>query len=1492
MDKPFSDDETFNVLCPLVRNWFKNKFKEFSPPQKFSIMNIHCRENTLISSPTGSGKTLSAFTAILNELIQLSGKGILENKAYCIYISPLKALANDIEKNLNQPLKEIKEEAEKTIKGSSSMIDIRVAIRTGDTTTKEKASMLKKTPHIIITTPESLGIMLTSPKLREKLQNVEWIIIDEIHAIASSKRGTQLSVCIERLSALTKKANPNSEFTRIGLSATVSPLEKVAQFLVGMENAELEKFRSCKIIDVQNIKKMDLKVLSPVPNLIESDYKTTYDRMYELLDKLIQDHKTTLIFTNTRSATERVVHHLKDRFPKNYVKLNEDGTKDEESEINDRSYIGAHHSSLSKDHRLNIENKLKDGKLKCVVSSSSLELGIDIGYIDLVILLGSPKSVARTLQRCLTYDSRILLADGTYKSIGDIVENKLNVKVISYDKTQGVIVNTIKKYHKNKTRQLLKIQLHSGNSIECTLEHPIMSRSGWKQAKDLKVNDEVAELFNFQDIDRIPYIFEMIDTKGFYIENRHDFLRKIVDTYVKKNDISYIQFAECIRISGNHLQNYLRLHGRKKSIRLDLFLKIVHKCKIHKKIYLPYLKEIKSKSWHRLPLSLKLDTDFMWLAGVVASDGSIVEHKTKNYMKIKVGNKDINILLECQKIFNKYGFYSKILKRKNREFYYLDCGSKLLAELLLSLGLKKGKEKSINIEVSDILNKFPKRLFIPYIEGLIEGDGNIHSNIRIFSASKKFVVGIHNKLNRIGITNYFVKYLAKPSKLIKKINHKYIYYLYISRVKYVKEFLKYCTFKGKKAIFLRNKRYGTGPRELDIEEYTCWTKIQSITRQNRNSFVYNVTLSNTPNTFFVESLLTHNCGRSGHHLHDVSKGRIIVLDRDDLVECSVLLKAAIEHKIDSVDIPENCLDVLAQEIFGMAVEESRSLDEVYGIVRGSYSYRNLLRKDFIEVIRYLTGQYVSLEDRNVYAKIWYDETTGMIGKKGKLARVLYMTNIGTIPDESFIKVKLQGSLNDENGYIGKIDENFLERLKRGDVFVLGGNTYEFLYAQGMTAFVKASVNRPPTVPSWASETLPLSFDLALEIQKFRRLMNDHFEKKSNKEEMLDFINKYLYVDEYGANAIYEYFFDQYNYSIIPHDKRITIEYFTEEKKKYIIFHTLYGRRVNDVLSRILGLIISKIQHKDVEININDNGFYILTEDNIQAARAFNLIKSKDLRKIAEMSLDKSEVLARRFRHCATRAMMILRSYKGMRKSVGRQQLSSRLLINSVRRISEDFPILKEARREILEDLMDIHNSEKVIESIEHKRIAIIETYTDIPSPFAFNIITMGYSDIMKMEDKLTFLRRMHDMVRAKISLKEGKKLLKTGKSEKEIEKEKIKTDEDIFNYDSFWKNQDQKSEYEKDLEMEKLKVMAWNLKKIPFPVREHVVEIIDGKKEIRQDFVEAMKIYNKEIDSGWPKELRKFILNRLIELKELPEDFLKNSDEDNKNKSDKVNKEQ
>jgi ATP-dependent Lhr-like helicase len=211
-------------------------------------------------------------------------------------------------------------------------------------------------------------------------------------------------------------------------------------------------------------------------------------------------------------------------------------------------------------------------------------------------------------------------------------------------------------------------------------------------------------------------------------------------------------------------------------------------------------------------------------------------------------------------------------------------------------------------------------------------------------------------------------------------------------------------------------------------------------------------------------------GRAGHKLHDTAKGCFLVLDRDDLVECSVMMKEIVERKIDRVQIPRNCLDVLSQQIYGMAIYKVWDIDEMFFMIRKSYCYSELEKQDFLAVISYLAGEY-ELEHRNVYAKIWYDSETRQIGKRGKLARVIYMTNIGTIPEESFVNVVVARGGNSQQK-VGVIDEGFLERMKPGDVFVLGGSRYQYLYTRGMNIYVSSSVNRPPTIPSWASEMLP------------------------------------------------------------------------------------------------------------------------------------------------------------------------------------------------------------------------------------------------------------------------------------------------------------------------------------------------------------------------------------------------------------------------------------
>lgn len=359
IDRIYSDSEIYDILDDDVALWFKHTYRSFTPPQKYAIPYIANRRNILVSSPTGSGKTLSAFLGIIDELVKIKKSKKLKTKVYAVYVSPLRALNNDMEKNLHSILR-----------GLSNYYphNISVGVWTSDTEDKEKVRMKKNPPHILITTPESLLIMLSSQMI-DNLKDVEWFVVDEIHALADNKRGTNLALSMERLSYY-------RDFTRIGLSATVAPLEEVARFLVGAN-------RECYIADVSYSKLYDIRVDTVARDFIRDDPDEVGSRLIDYLIDRISQERSVLIFTNTRSGAEGLGFSVQ-----NIIKERALGYE-----------IGIHHSSLSREERLKVEKMMKNGELKAIFSSTSLELGIDIGDISLVVLLNSPKSSARALQR-------------------------------------------------------------------------------------------------------------------------------------------------------------------------------------------------------------------------------------------------------------------------------------------------------------------------------------------------------------------------------------------------------------------------------------------------------------------------------------------------------------------------------------------------------------------------------------------------------------------------------------------------------------------------------------------------------------------------------------------------------------------------------------------------------------------------------------------------------------------------------------------------------------------------------------------------------------------------------------------------------------------------------------------------------------------------------------------------------------------------------------
>lgn len=350
---------------PIVRDWFLRRLGTPTEPQEQGWPHILAGKTTLISAPTGSGKTLAAFLACIDRLVRKALAGDLADRIEVLYVSPLKALGNDIQKNLEIPLGEIMQLAAER---GLLMPEIRTAVRTGDTLVHERRKMLHRPPHILVTTPESLYILLTAAKSREILKSVETVIVDEIHAVADDKRGSHLALSLERLEALADKPP-----VRIGLSATQKPIELIAHFLTGSDRPDPV------IVHVGHQRALDIAVEVPASELGPVASHEMWDEIYNRIADLVRQHRSTLIFVNTRRLAERVAHHLEERLGKDAV--------------------ATHHGSLSRKLRLAAENKLKAGEIQALVATASLELGIDIGSVDLVCQIGSTRSIATALQR-------------------------------------------------------------------------------------------------------------------------------------------------------------------------------------------------------------------------------------------------------------------------------------------------------------------------------------------------------------------------------------------------------------------------------------------------------------------------------------------------------------------------------------------------------------------------------------------------------------------------------------------------------------------------------------------------------------------------------------------------------------------------------------------------------------------------------------------------------------------------------------------------------------------------------------------------------------------------------------------------------------------------------------------------------------------------------------------------------------------------------------
>lgn len=890
------DSEVFEDLDDPIQKWWSSEFGQyvgqnggfFTPPQKEAIPHIMDGENTLVASPTGSGKTNAAFTTQIDRLFGRAQEDELENSVYCLYISPLKSLANDIKKNLSDPLDGIQRFTDDDTQ------EIRSAIRHGDTPSKERQKMLDETPHILNTTPETLAILLNSPKFREKLRTVETVIVDEIHSLASNKRGVHLSLSLERLEKLTPQ-----NMVRVGCSATVEPLDGIAEFLVG-QDTENDEPRDYEIVDTRFVRDTELSVHTPVEDLINSSSNEISKEFYKSLNEEIQEHETTLVFTNTRSGSESTLANLRRNYPENY----------------DSANSAVHHGSLSKEERKRVEAGLKDGSMDVVTTSTSLELGIDMASVDLVAQVGSPKSIASLLQRI---------------------------------------------------------------------------------------------------------------------------------------------------------------------------------------------------------------------------------------------------------------------------------------------------------------------------------------------------------------------------------------------------------------------------------------------------------------------------GRAGHQLGETVEGRLFVLDRDELVECTTMAKKADDGFIDRVFVPQNCQDVATQHVYGTAINDIRTEDEMFDMIRSAYPYRNYSKDMFYNLLRYMTTdykgikkdpeeqedseetEYTTLEDRNVYPKIWWDtndEEDGehhyeeyevgesLIGKRGSQARVIYYTNIGTIPDSFSCDVYVRG----EDNWVGQLDEEYLDTLEKGDVFQLGGKNYEYRYRRGSKVYTDRT-GKAPTVPSWFSERLPLSYDLGTEILSFQEEMIKRMNNNSVDEWLKDFP-----IDDNTKTALKRLYNNQIEFvgedSISVGDRYVVEEHTdSEDQKTSYYFQSCYGRKFNDGMSRLVAQYFAQEKNINVGVAVEDQGFAIKVPKSVEldVASAINDIEPSEVESMIRNSVEGTDFLKRYFRINAGRSLLILRNYKGRSKSAKQQQVRSEMLLGFLSKL-EDFAVVEETFREILEDKLDVNKIQKFVGDVQENNIDIRQRTVATPTPRSFKTAALASEDVIAAEDESKALENFHKQV--------------------------------------------------------------------------------------------------------------------------------------------------
>ncbi len=1290
---------------PVQKLISERGFAEPTDPQREAIPAILEGNNVLLIAPTGTGKTEAAILPILSKFIESPERppGIK-----ILYVTPLRALNRDLLERLEW---------------WCNGLDVKIAVRHGDTDVKERGRQAKNPPDLLITTPETLQAILPGRIMRRHLRSILYVIVDEVHEFSENKRGSQLSIALERLRSVTAR-DPQL----VGLSATIGSPERVANFLVGIG-------RPFKVISVPVARHMILRIIYPEPT--NEDYELanilyTHPEVaarLRVMRKLIEGHRSVLLFTNTRAIAEVLASRFK---------------------VWDIDFpVSIHHGSLAKPARIAAERGLKGGKLRGLV--------------------------------CVSGDSRVLLSNGQWTPIRTLASHKTPLEILSLSRSLRIRPASARSAEETGMGQLIQVTTRSGFRLKCTSDHRFLTidedgKLKWISARNLKPGLPLALARAFPYKEHSIKLFQFLP-EDIYIRIS-DHLRNDIKTILRDRYRTYVNIARHLQVSRSKIRGYL---SRGNAIPYSTFKLLLREAGFHLRDVYHEIEAVGCRNYVSGSLPWRINERVARFIGFLLSDGSISRRGI-----IRLHNSDLILLRRYIDILRSEFSLICRTRRDSEGVWHARTHATWLCKALRNMGIKGGKNAS-SVRIPPIFFSLPSKLVFAFLAGYFDGGGCIERRgQRIYSASFiAFSEGMARDLQLLLLNQGILSNLRKEESEGREGRTEYT--VAVREGRHLRTLLKKCQFShGRKLGVtsagdgcsqrdcmpnigenLKNVREGTNLTTYGVQEkcgmspYKCekneraitrrevskppsvysqfadipnsveaasdifWDCVRNVEKTHRVEPVYDIFDVNPSSNFIVDGFITHNCtsslelgldigrvdlciqyvsprqvtrllqrvGRSGHRIGGVAKGVIVTLDSEDTLEAMVIARRAYLESLEPVSIPEKPFDALTHQITGMLLRRRRMpFQRILEIIRKAYPYRDLTEEDLVKVLTYMHTRYPRL------AWVSFKDKLALSPRDRKGMYEYYYGNLSMIPYEKNYLV-----IDETNDTpIGILDEAFVSEYGEiGTKFIVRGNPWKIVNVYGDKIYVKPVEDPTGAIPSWVGEEIPVPFEVALEVGKIRRFVEERIKKGIGLEEVVSDLSKTYPADARTISRAINEIVEQVRLGFpIPTDRRITVE----DWEDYVIIHACFGSMVNRTIARLIGHMLSEKTGYTIGVQQDPYRIVLRTLGVASSTDVIHVLRElidMDIRDVAIKASAKTGLFKRRLIHVARRFGALSKWADLSSVSIGRLSKSF-----------EGTVIYDEAIKETFDKDLDIRNSALIFKRIRDGEIEVTHLRTD------------------------------------------------------------------------------------------------------------------------------------------------------------------------------------